>query len=114
MHPRSADIFDGAAHPDGVNLRRRRQRANDHRDVVTAALLIGDIREKKSAAIFFRNAAEKLPAHQGMQFRVFVDGTINAQKQSGGFKLVEMRLKIEAGAAGGCVMRVVFRGDAAH
>ena len=96
LHPGGADLIDLAAHADGVDVRRRRQRADHDRDVVLAAFGIGDVGEDKGAALVFRHAADELPAHQRMQLGVFVDRRVDAHDQAGGFEIGQMFLEIEA------------------
>ncbi len=54
LHPGCADLLDLAAHADGVNLRRSRERADHNRNVVLAALGIDDVGEDERAALFLR------------------------------------------------------------
>jgi len=96
--PRFADLLDLAAHADGINLRRRRQRADHDWDVVFAALGVGDVGEDESAALGLRHAADELPAHQRMQLGILVDRCVDARHQAGGFEIGEMILEIEARA----------------
>src|SRR5580704_9819040 len=96
LKPGFADLLDLATHADGIDLRRRRQRADHDRDVVFAALGVGDIGEHESPAFLFRHAADELPAHQRMQLGVLVDRGVDARDQAGGFEIGEMILEIEA------------------
>ncbi len=57
---------------------------------------VDDIREKKRAALLFRDAAQKLAADERMQFRVFVDRPVNTNEQAVRFELSEVRLEIQA------------------
>ena len=77
-----ADFLDRAAHADRIDSRRSGQRADDNRHVVTPAVGIDDIGEQKSAALVFGNAAQKLAAHQRMQFGILVDGPVDANQQA--------------------------------
>ena len=78
--PGFADLLDLAAHADGVDLRRRRQRADHDRNVVFAALGVGDVGEDEGAALVLRHAADELPAHQRMQLGVLVDRGVDARR----------------------------------
>src|SRR5215471_6494519 len=51
--------------------------------------------EQEGAPLVLRHTAKKLPAHQWMQFGVFVDGTIDADEKAFCFEIREMVLKIE-------------------
>src|SRR5438105_15649745 len=51
--------------------------------------------EQERAPLILRHAAEKLPAHQWMQFGVFVDGTIDADEKAFCLEIREMVSKIE-------------------
>ena len=94
--PGCADLLDLAAHADGVNFRRSRERPDHNRNVVLAALGIDDVGEDKRPAFFLRHAADKLPAHQRVQLGVFINGCVDALDQAGGFEIGKMFLKIEA------------------
>src|ERR1700722_9205080 len=96
LKPGFADLLDLATHADGIDLRRRRQRADHDRDVVFAALGVGDVGEDESPAFFLGHTADELPAHQRMQLSVLVDRGVDARDQAGGFEIGEMILEIEA------------------
>ena len=113
-HPGFADLLDLAAHADGVDLRRRRQRADHDRNVVFAALGVGDVGEDEGAALVLGHAADELPAHQRMQLGVLVDRGVDALDQAGGFEIGEMILEIEARAGAGRTRTANFVGLVEH
>ena len=94
-HPGLADVLDRPPHADGINPRRRRQRADRHRHVVAAAFAVRDVGEQKCAALVFAQAALELPAHQRMQLGVFVDRPVDAREQALGLEPRQMLLEIE-------------------
>ena len=97
--PRVADFFDLPPHADGVNFGRGRQRPDHDRYVVFAALAVDDVGEDEGAAFVLRYAADELPAHQGMQLGVLVDGCVDVLDETGGFEIGEMLLKIATRAS---------------
>src|SRR5262249_47339515 len=71
------------------------ERANRHWNVVSPAFRVRDMGEQEGAPLVLRHTAKKLPAHQRMQFGVFVDGTIDANEKAFCLEVREMVLKIE-------------------
>ena len=99
LHPGVADLLDRPPHADGVDPRRGRQRADRDRNIVAAALAVDHVGEKESAPRVFGESALELPADQGMQLAVLVDGAVDAQQQAFGFEPSQMLLEIERGSA---------------
>ena len=99
MHPGIADVLDRPAHADGIDSRRRRERADRDWHVVAAALAVGDVGEQERAPFVLQQAALELPAHQRMQLGVLVDRPIDATEKTRRFEPRQMLLKIERRAA---------------
>src|SRR6267143_3842377 len=95
--PSRADLFDLTAHANRINLGRSGERPDDDRNIVAPCVRVDDIGEQKSAAVFLRNAAQKLAPHEWMQLGVFVDWPFNTNEQAVRFELSEVRLEIKAG-----------------
>ena len=98
-HPGRADAVHRLAHAGRINVRRGRQRPDRHRHVVAPALGVGHIGEQEGAPLVFGQAAEKLPAHQRMQFSVLVDRVVDTHQQAAGFEVGEMGLEIRCRTA---------------
>ena len=94
-HPGCPDGLDRLSHPDGIDLRRGRERADHDRNIVTPALRVRHIGEQERAPLVFRHATEELPAHQRMQLGILVDGAIDANEQTIRLKIGQMLLEIE-------------------
>ena len=94
--PGGADFFDRAPHANCINLRRSGERPDYDRNVIVPSMGIDNISEKKGAALIFRNAAQKLPANEWMQLRVFIDRPVDSNEQAIRFELGQMRLEIKA------------------
>ena len=92
------DLVELAAQPDAIDFAIGREPADDHRDVVTLALAVDDIGEQERLAVFLRNAAAELPAHQRMHFRVLVDRAVDADELPGLFQRGDMIVQIGIGA----------------
>src|SRR5467141_1234160 len=95
--PCRADLFDLTAHANRINLGRSGERPDDDWNIVAPSVRVDDVSEQKNAAVFLRNAAQKLAAHEWMQFGVFVDWPFNTNEQAVRFELSEVRLEIKAG-----------------
>ena len=67
----------GAAHAHRVDARARRQRAEQHRHVVAAALGVDDVGEQERLALVLGDAAEELQAHERLQLAVLVDRPVD-------------------------------------
>ena len=100
VEPGLADLFDGLAHADGVDLRVGRQRADHHRHVVFLAAAVDHVGEQERAALVLRHAADELPADERMQLGVLVDRPVDARHQPGRLQRREMLLEVERGAFG--------------
>ena len=85
--PAVDDLLRFALKPEAVNLSRRRQCADDDRNIVLASLRIDHVSKHKCAALLFRKPA-KLPAHQRHQFGIFVDLLVDLDQQT---RLVQRR-----------------------
>jgi hypothetical protein len=114
VEPGRTDFLDRAAHTDGVNRGRGRKRADRDRDVIAPALGIDDVGEQERAAIGLGDAADELPAHQGMKLGVLVDRTIDPHQQPGLVERGEMLLEIERRAAGGSAAKGLNGGGVVH
>ena len=95
LHPALADVRDLGAHAERIDLRRRRDRADDHRHVVFAAGGVDDVGEQEGAALGLRDAADELQSHQRMQLGVLVDRMIDARQQAPGLEVGEVLLQVE-------------------
>ena len=80
--PARVDLFERATDPDAINLAVGREPADQHRNVVLAAVRIGDIFEQKGLALALRQAAELQP-HQRMELGVLVDRHRHAHELAG-------------------------------
>ena len=80
LSPGRADFVDAAAHSQRIDLRRSRQRADGDGNIVVAAVRVHHIGKKKCAALLLGNPADELPADQRMQFRIFIDGSVDANQ----------------------------------
>jgi hypothetical protein len=98
--PGAPDVVDRAAHAEGIDAGRRRQRAGRHRHVEAAAVGAHHIGEKEGAPLVLVEATLELPAHQRVQFGVLVDLAVDAHQQAGGLQIGEMLLEIGRRAAG--------------
>src|SRR5690349_3772886 len=81
--PGTADVVEAATEADSVDGVVTGKPRYQHRAVIGAAGGIRRPREQERLALLFRNAAAILPAHQRVDFGVFVDRAINDEKQAG-------------------------------
>ena len=100
VRPGFADVFDRLAHADRVDFRRGGERADRDRNIVAPSGAVDDVGEEESPALVLGEAALELPAHQRVQFAVFVDGVIDAGDQAARFELAQVLLEIERRTAG--------------
>ncbi len=92
--PSRVDLIEIAAQSDAVDFPVRRKAADDDGDVVALAFAVDDIGKEKGLALTLRKAAAKLPAHQRMHFRVFVDRAVDPDQLSRLFKRSDMIVEI--------------------
>ncbi len=98
MVPSRLHLFRRAAHAETVDFAISGERADDHRKRILAAAAVNDVGEQKGLALGFLDAADELPAHEWMQFRVFVDGTVYGQQQSPLLQCLEMLMQVGVAA----------------
>ena len=87
-----------AADADAVDFAVGREPADQHRDVVFAALAVDDVGEQERLAILLLDAAAELPAHQRVHFRVFVDRAVDRDQQAGLVERADVIVQIGIGA----------------
>ena len=80
MDPAIGNFLGLAFESQRINRLRAGQAADQDRAVVFVAFAVDDVVEQKAAALRFGDAAAILPAHQRLQFAVFVDFAVNAIK----------------------------------
>ena len=77
LDPACVDFLERAADADAVDLLVGGKPADQHRNVVFAALAVDDVGEQKRLAVLLLDAAAELPAHQRVHLGVLVDRTID-------------------------------------
>ena len=77
LDPARIDFLERAADADAVNLAVGGKPADQHRNVVFAALAVDHVSEEKRLAVLLLDAAAELPAHQRVHLGVLVDRTID-------------------------------------
>jgi hypothetical protein len=97
LHPARVDLVELAADADAVNLAIRRKPADQHRDVVLAALGVGDVGEQERLAVLLLDAAAELPAHQRVHLGVLVDRAVDADQLAGLFEGTNVVVQIGIG-----------------
>ena len=79
-----------ATHADGVNLRRRSERADRDRNVITTSRAVDDVGEQKSPPLILGEPALELPAHQRVQLAVLVDRPVDAHRRPAASRLASV------------------------
>src|SRR5207302_8040923 len=98
LGPGLVDLLQLAAHAEAVDLAAGGKGTHHYRDIVFAPLAVGDVGEQKRPAVTLLDAAAKLPADQGVHFRVLVDRALDGDQQarlSEGFQ-VFVQVRIDA------------------
>ena len=108
MLPLGLNGLDRSAHAHAVDLTVGSECAHHHRHRVPAPLGIDDMGEQKRLALGLVHAADKLPAHQGMELSVLVDGAVNDLQQAAAFELLQVIMQV---GVAGFVLAHVFRGN---
>jgi hypothetical protein len=95
--PGGVDLVERHAHADAVDLLARRHPADDHRDVIMAALAVGDVREEKRLALALGDAAPELPSHQRVHLGVLVDRAVDADQEAGPVERLDVLVEVGVG-----------------
>ena len=98
MTPSFANVCNCTAHAGAVNLTRCCQCAHHNGNVVFFAFAIDHIGKQKSFAVGLGYTPPKLPANQGVQLGVLVDGAINGDQQPLLVKFGQVFVKITVAA----------------
>ena len=98
LAPSFANVCNVAAHAHTVNFAGGRQCAHHHRDAVFFTFAIHHVGKQKCLAIGLGDAAPKLPAHQGVQFGVFVNRTVNGDQQTLAVKFCQVLVQVGVAA----------------
>ena len=98
--PARVDLVERAADADAVDFAVGGEPADQHRDVVLAALGVGDVGEQERLAVLLLDAAAELPAHQRVHLGVLVDRAVDADEQAGLLQRADVVVQVGVGA--GC------------
>jgi hypothetical protein len=98
--PLGLDVLDLGVHADAVDFRIGRDGADHNRDIVFAPEPVGDVGEQEGLAIVLVEAADELPAHQRMQFRILVDRPVDGAHESALLQNLQVLMKIAIASRG--------------
>ena len=94
MVPLGLDVLEFGIHADAVDLRIGGDGADHHRDIVFAPAPVDDVGEQEGLAVILVHAADELPAHQRMQFRIFVDRPVDGAQQAALVQRLQMLVQV--------------------
>src|SRR5262249_30281879 len=94
------DILDRSIHANRVDRAVGGDRADHDRHVVGATAAVTHFREQKRPAVSLIETSDELPAHQRMQFSVFVDRAIDGEQQALLAQRIEVLVQIAIAARG--------------
>ena len=100
LDPALVDLLELAADADAVDLAVGGEPADQHRDVVLAALGVGDVGEQERLAVLLLDAAAELPAHQRVHLGVLVDRPIDADELAGFLQRADVVVQVGIWRAG--------------
>ena len=98
-----------AAHTEPIDRLVARQAAHQYRDVVLAALGVGDVGEQPRRAVGRVDAAAELPAHQRVHLGVLVDLAVDLDQQPRLAQQVDMLMQIVVAALRNAGLRRFLR-----
>ena len=97
-HPARVDLLERAADADAVDFAVGGEPADQHRDVVLAALAVDDVGEQERLAVLLLDAAAELPAHQRVHLGVLVDRPVDRDQQPGLVERADVVVQVGIGA----------------
>ena len=107
--PARVDLLERAADADAVDLAVGGEPADQHRDVVLAALAVGDVGEQERLAVLLLDAAAELPAHQRVHLGVFVDRAVDADELAGLLQRADVVVQVGVGGLADLARAPVLR-----
>ena len=99
---RASISSNGAVDADAVDFAVGGEPADQHRDVVLAALAVGDVGEQERLAVLLGDAAAELPAHQRVHLGVLVDRTVDRDQQAGFVERAHVVVQVRVARARRC------------
>ena len=98
--PAGVDLLERAVDADAVDFAVGGEPADQHRDVVLAALAVDHVGEQERLAVLLGDAAAELPAHQRVHLGVLVDRPIDPDQLPGLLERAHVVVQVRIGAAG--------------